>query len=111
MHPQPSSAWAEGLSFAAAYARDCLELLAALQPLPDPLGVEPTEYGYELEGAGGETRSELEIAWPWHQVAVVLQGSVLDDGLFDDNVEPPPEGWRLFPLHTPAEVVLAALQP
>ena len=43
---------------------------------------------------------------PGHRVAVVN-----DDALLDDRVEAPPDGWRLFPIHTPAEVVLAALQP
>ena len=103
---QPSAAWAESLSFAAAHARDCLELLAALQSQLDPLGIEPPEFGYELEGPRGESCAELEMAWPAHQVAVVL-----DDALLDDRVEPPPDGWRLFPIQTPAEVVLAALQP
>lgn len=103
--PQPSAAWAESLSFAAAHARDCLELLAALQPRLDPLGIEPPEFGYELEGPRGEACAELEMAWPSQRVAVVI-----DAGMHDDRVEPPPDGWRLFPINTPAEVVLTAIQ-
>jgi DEAD/DEAH box helicase domain-containing protein len=98
---QPSPAWAECLSFAAAHARDCLDLLSTLQSRLDPLGIEPPEFGYELEGPLGESSGELEMAWPGHQLAVVL----------DERVEAPPEGWRLFPIQTPAEVVLAAIQP
>jgi hypothetical protein len=97
----PSAAWAESLGFAASHAKDCLELLAALQPQLDSLGIEPPEFGYELQGSRGESGEELEMAWPTHQVAVVV----------DDRVEEPPEGWRLFPINTPAELVLAALQP
>jgi hypothetical protein len=72
-----------------------------LQSRLDPLGIEPPEFGYELEGPLGESSGELEMAWPGHQLAVVL----------DERVEAPPEGWRLFPIQTPAEVVLAAIQP
>jgi hypothetical protein len=99
--PLPSAAWAESLSFANAHARDCLDLLKALQVMLDPSGIEPPEFGYELEGPRGESCGELEMAWPGHQVAVVL----------DDRVESPPDGWRLFTIHTPAEVVAAAIQP
>lgn len=99
------------MNFAAAYARDCLELLVALQPQLDRLGVEPPEFGYELEGLRGESGAELEMAWPEHRVAVVMEEGVLDVGLSDGRGEPPPDGWRLFPIHTTAEVVLAALQP
>ena len=53
----------------------------------------------------------MEMAWPGHRVAVVMEEGVLDVGLSDDKGEPPPDGWRLFPIHTPAEVVLAAFQP
>ncbi len=109
--PQPSAAWAESLSFAAAHAKDYLELLAALQHLLDPLGIEPPEFGYELEGPRGESSAELEMAWPHQQVAVVLDVGELKDGALNDRVVPPPDGWRLFPIHTPAEVVAAALQP
>ena len=99
--PLPSAAWAESLRFAAKHAKDCLELLRDLQPQLDRLGIDPPDFGYELEGPRGEACAELEMAWPAHQVAVVL----------DDRVDEPPDGWRLFPLHTPAEAVLAALQP
>jgi DEAD/DEAH box helicase domain-containing protein len=99
--PQLSTAWAESLRFAAAHAKNCLELLTTLQPQLDQLGIDPPEFGYELEGPRGEACAELEMAWPHHQVAVVL----------DDRVEAPPDGWRLFPIDTPAEVVLAAIQP
>jgi DEAD/DEAH box helicase domain-containing protein len=98
--PQPSAAWVDSLSFAAAHAKDCLELLVALQPHLDPIGIVPPEFGYELEGARGESCEELEMAWPSLQLAVVI----------DDRVEPPPEGWRIYPIDTPAEVVLAAIQ-
>jgi DEAD/DEAH box helicase domain-containing protein len=98
--PQPSTAWAESLSFAANHAKNCLDLLVALQSKLDPMGVHPPEFGYELEGPRGESCEELEMAWPAHQVAVVL----------DDRLEAPPEGWSLFPIDTPAEVVLAAIQ-
>ena len=98
--PLPSAAWSESLSFANSHAKDCLDLLTALQSLLDPSGIEPPEFGYELEGPRGESCGELEMAWPGHQVAVVL----------DDRVESPPDGWRLFPIHTPAEVVAAAIQ-
>jgi DEAD/DEAH box helicase domain-containing protein len=97
----PSREWAESLRFAADHARDCLDLLAALQGRLDPQGIEPPEFGYELEGPLGESSGELEMAWPRRQVAVVL----------DERVEPIPEGWRLFPIHTPADVVMAAIQP
>jgi DEAD/DEAH box helicase domain-containing protein len=99
--PQASASWAESLSFANAHAKDCLELLRDLQPLLDRLGIDPPEFGYELEGPRGESCGELEMAWPAYQVAVVL----------DDRVDAPPDGWRLFPVNTPAEVVLAAIQP
>jgi len=36
---------------------------------------------------------------------------VLDALVLDDRVDEPPDGWRLFPINTPAEVVLAAIQP
>jgi DEAD/DEAH box helicase domain-containing protein len=99
--PQASPAWAESLSFASAHAKDCLDLLTSLQPQLDPLGIEPPDFGYELEGPRGEACAELEMAWPSCRVAVVL----------DDRVEAPPDGWHLFPINTPAEVVLAAIQP
>jgi DEAD/DEAH box helicase domain-containing protein len=98
--PLPSAAWSESLSFANSHAKDCLDLLTALQSLLDPSGIEPPEFGYELEGPRGESCDELEMAWPGYQVAVVL----------DDRVESPPDGWRLFPIHSPAEVVAAAIQ-
>jgi DEAD/DEAH box helicase domain-containing protein len=99
--PRPSAAWSESLCFADAHAKDCLELLTALQSQLDPRGIEPPEFGYELEGPRGESCGELEMAWPGYRVAVVL----------DDRVESPPDGWRLLPIHTPAEVVAAAIQP
>jgi DEAD/DEAH box helicase domain-containing protein len=98
---RPSAAWSESLCFANAHAKDCLELLTALQSQLDPRGIEPPEFGYELEGPRGESCGELEMAWPGYRVAVVL----------DDRVESPPDGWRLLPIHTPAEVVAAAIQP
>jgi DEAD/DEAH box helicase domain-containing protein len=104
--PQPSAAWAESLRFAAAHAKDCLELLRDLQPQLERLGIDPPEFGYELEGPRGESCAELEMAWPAQQVAVLL-----DDLSLDDRVDEPPDGWRLFPINTPAEVVLAAIQP
>ncbi|MFM7267968.1 MAG: Zn-binding domain-containing protein [Cyanobium sp.] len=103
---RPSTAWAESLAFAAAHARDCLDLLAALQSQLDPLGIEPPEFGYELEGPLGESCGELEMAWPAQQVAVVL-----NDRVEAAKQEEAAEGWRLFPLHTPAEAVAAAIQP
>jgi DEAD/DEAH box helicase domain-containing protein len=99
--PRPSAAWTESLCFANAHAKDCLDLLTALQSQLDPRGIEPPEFGYELEGPRGESCGELEMAWPGYRVAVVL----------DDRVESPPDGWRLLPIHTPAEVVAAAIQP
>ncbi len=97
---EPSPAWRESLSFAAAHAASCLSLLTALQSFLEPLGVEPPEFGYELEGPRGESCGELEMAWPAQKVAVVL----------DDRVNELADGWRLFPIDTPAEVVLAAFQ-
>ena len=94
------------LRFAAAHAKDCLELLRDLQPQLDRLGIDPPDFGYELAGPRGEACAELEMAWPAQRIAVVL-----DDLVLDDRVDEPPDGWRLFRIDTPAEVVLAAIQP
>jgi hypothetical protein len=70
--------------------------------------VEPPEFGYEPEGARGETMAELEMAWPDQKVALTLAGNDPDH---EAPPDPPLPGWRLFSIDTPAATILAAFQP
>jgi DEAD/DEAH box helicase domain-containing protein len=104
----PSPAWSNALSFAERHARTCHPLLVALRPALEEMGVEPPEFGYEVEGQLGAVMAELEMAWPDRHVAVLLEPP--EDGVWDQPIASWLESWAVFQADSPPDQVLASFR-
>ena len=80
----PPDRWEEAMELAAPALRPAMEQWSALG-LPVP------EVGYELAGPAGWIIAEAELAWPEHQVAVLLPEQREWVTVFEA------EGWRVIP--------------
>ena len=105
---EPSPAWSSALAFAERHARTCHPLLVALRPALEEMGVEPPEFGYEVEGKLGEVMAELEMAWPDRQVAVLLEPP--EDRASDRTRAGWSDDWVIFQADPPLDQVLAAFR-
>ena len=86
--PQPASGlsagdWQDAIELAAPEVHDLLrELSVRGAPVP--------EVGFELVGTGGAILAEAELAWPAHEIAVLLADHVEQVAAFEQA------GWRVF---------------
>ena len=75
--------WQDAIELAAPEVHDLLrELSVRGAPVP--------EVGFELVGTGGAILAEAELAWPEHEIAVLLADHVEQVAAFEQA------GWRVF---------------
>ena len=96
--PEQAKAWQEVTELV---NERCLPLLTALQTPWLERGFDLPEVGYELGGSRDEVLAEAELAWPDHQLAVILDAD--EAPVFEAA------GWRCWPIDDSPDQLAAAI--